>query len=599
MAKERKLSARETLRALGNVAKTTYRASPGAVFVKLFGAVVAAIVPLVTAYFAARTTTLLAEAFSGNAAAGREALWYVVVTGALGIFASAWGSIQAYINELTSYRINAAMSDALYRHLSSIEYWRYDDKETADMFDKAQNFALYFSRFFDSIAQIFTALIRAIAAIVTLFFVDWWIGSLVLLAVIPGAKVQYALSKLRAKHWQENTEVRRKSNGITYSVFQTKNLAELRVYNSARYMLGLRAKYRDMDQLGQIAYERRYLSRRLLADVIESGAEIIALVMIAVKIINQQQPLGQFVLVQQMVSGALSSMHGLTTQFASNSTDLSTMGDYEAFMRLPRASVGRTALASPPQKIEFRDACFKYPNSDVLVLDHVNLTLTAGQHIAIVGENGAGKSTLVKLLMGLYHPTSGEILVDGVPLATIDEASWHANLGVLQQDFIHYYFASVRENIIYGDTTREPDEKRLERAIEHAEARVFIDKLVKKADTIPNQWFEHDDGTNGVDLSGGQWQRVALARNFYRQAPIIILDEPTSAIDALAEARIFERLFDRRENTVAVISHRFTTIKKADVVYMLKDGKIVEQGTSDELVARQGEFYTMFKSQIK
>jgi len=599
MAQKPQLSTRETLRALGGVARTTYRASPIAVFIKLIGAVISAVVPLVTTYFAAQTTTLLAAAFTGDPAAGQKALWYVVVTGALGILTNVWGSIQSYINELTSYRINAAMSDALYEHLASIEYWRYDDKATADMFDKAQNFALYFSRFFDSISRIITAVVQAIVAIVTLFFVSWWIGLIVILAIIPGAKVQYTLSKLRAKHWQDNTEVRRKANGITYSVFQTKNLAELRVYNAARHMLQLRAKYRDLDQLEQIAYERRYMSRRLVADALESAAEIIALVAVGVKIINHQLPLGQFVLVQQMVSRALSAMHSLTSEFNSNSTDISTMSDYEAFMRLPRADIGRHGLSQAPKRIEFREVSFKYPNSDTKVLDHVSFTISVGQHIAIVGENGAGKSTLMKLLMGLYRPTEGEILIDDVPLSSINEEAWHRYLGVLQQDFIQYYFASVRDNVLYGDTSLEPDDARFERALERAEASAFVRKLPKQADTIPNQWFEHDDGTNGIDLSGGQWQRVALARNFYRQAPIGILDEPTSAIDALAESRIFGRLFGEHGNTMIVISHRFTTVKKADVIYMLKDGKIVERGTSDELVARRGEFYTMFESQIK
>jgi len=599
MAQEKALSTKETLRALGDVAKTTYNASPVAVFIKLGGAVMTAIVPLVTTYFAAQTTTLLAAAFTGDQVAGQKALWYVVVTGALGILTSVWGSVQNYINELTSYKINAAISDALYEHLVSIEYWRYDDKATADMFDKAQNFALYFSRFFDSISRILTAVVQAVVAIVTLFFVSWWIGVIIVLAIIPGARFQYVLSKIRAKHWRDNTEVRRKANGITYSVFQTKNLAELRVYNAARHMLKLRAKYRDIDQLEQITYERKYMSRRLLADVIESLAEIIALVAIGIKIISHQSPLGQFVLVQQMVSRALSATHSLMNEFSSNSTDISTMSDYEAFMQLPRAGVGRRTLAEPPKKIEFRDVSFKYPNSDTIVLDHISFMIAIGQHVALVGENGAGKSTLVKLLMGLYRPTSGEILVDDVPLSLIDEATWHRYLGVLQQDFIEYYFATIRENVVYGDTANEPDVARFERALERAEASEFVRKLPKQADTIPNQWFEHDDGTNGVDLSGGQWQRVALARNFYRQAPIGILDEPTSAIDALAEARIFGRLFGDHGNTMIVISHRFTTVKKADIIYMLKGGKIVERGTSDELVARKGDFYTMFESQIK
>lgn len=584
--------------ALLNIAKTTYQASPAAVIAKLFGAVITAVVPLATTYFAAQATTLLAEAFAGNHAAGERALVYVVLAALLGILSSVWHSVQGYINEITSYKINAAMSDKLYEHFVNIEYWRYDDKATADMFDKAQNFALFFARFFDAIARIVSSFVQVVVGIVTLLFASWWIGLLIIAAIIPGVIVQFRLSRLQADHWKKNTEVRRKASGITWSVFQTKNLAELRVYNAAKYMLELRAKYRDMDQLERIQYERRYMGKRLVADAIEAGAELLALLSIAAQIIERQQPLGQFILVQQMVSRTLSGMHQLASEFNSIDEDLATMVDYESFMQLPRVNNGAGELPQPPKRIELDNVSFSYPGSEQQVLTHISFTIEAGQHIAIVGENGAGKSTLVKLLMGLYRPSHGKITLDGRDLATIDEDEWHRHLGVLQQDFIRYFFTTVRDNIEFGDVSRPADAARLAEAIEHAEAAKFIDKLPRKIETIPNQWFEHDDGTSGIELSGGQWQRVALARNFYRQAPIIILDEPTSAIDALAEARIFGRLFSHHDSTIIAISHRLTTIKKADIVYMMQDGKIVETGTCDELLAHKGEFYRMFESQL-
>ena len=177
--------------------------------------------------------------------------------------------------------------------------------------------------------------------------------------------------------------------------------------------------------------------------------------------------------------------------------------------------------------------------------------------------------------------------------------SWHRHIGVLQQEFIKYDFATARDNVYYGDASRPFDDARFETALATAEAREFVDKLPKGADSYVDPWMEHADKTSGVDLSGGQWQRLALARNFYRNSPIVLLDEPTSAIDALAESRIFKRLFKERDRTLIMISHRLTTVEKADVIFVLHEGKLVEQGTHDELVAKQGRYYEMFESQLR
>jgi len=219
--------------------------------------------------------------------------------------------------------------------------------------------------------------------------------------------------------------------------------------------------------------------------------------------------------------------------------------------------------------------------------------------VAIVGENGAGKSTLIKLLTGLYRPTKGNILLDGVDMNEYEVGSWHKLLGVLQQDFLSYGFATAKDNIYFGDVSGPLDQKRFDDAINRAEAKTFLAKLPKGIDSFVTTWMEHKDGTKGVDLSGGQWQRLALARNFYRNSPIIILDEPTSAIDALAEARIFERLFADKNRTVITISHRLTTVEKADMIYMLEGGKIVERGTHQQLVKNRGPYYKMFESQLR
>lgn len=586
------------LAGFSSVAKTTYRAAPGAVAFKLAGAVITSVLPLLTTYFAALTTTKLADAYAGSQAAGGEALVFVVVTASLGIALSVWQSVQNYIDELVNYKVNAAVSDRLYRHFVCIEYWLYDDKKTVDMFDKAQNFTLFFARFFDVLARIFGSAITIVISVGALLFTDWRIGLLIIVSIIPSAIVQLKLSRLQAAHWRNNTETRRRMTGIFYNVFQPMNLAELRVYNAAKYMLELYAYYRDKDKLERIKYERQYLVRRLFADIGEAVAELTALIIVAVQIINRTQPIGQFIYVQQLVSRSLSAMHTLSSELNGIDEELVTMQDYESFMKLKPLKNGAKQLTGPPNQITFEKVNFSYPTNDVPVLHNISLTIHKGQHIAIVGENGAGKSTLIKLFMGLYQPTSGTVSIDGTALADYDEESWHSYLGVLQQDYMRYYFSTVKENITYGDVQNPYNEERYNRAIEMAEAAHFIHKLPRKDETHPSQWYEHDDGTKGVELSGGQWQRLALARNFYRDAQFIVLDEPTSAIDALAESRIFSRLFALKDKTIITVSHRLTTVKRADVIYVIQDGSIVETGTYSDLIARKGRFYTIFESQI-
>src|SRR5690554_28244 len=228
-------------------------------------------------------------------------------------------------------------------------------------------------------------------------------------------------------------------------------------------------------------------------------------------------------------------------------------------------------LTGLPEVIELTGVGFHYPNSERDVLQDIDLRIHRGQRVAIVGENGAGKSTLIKLVSGLYAPTSGRIELDGVDLRDIRTESWHRQLAVLQQDYLAYTFATARDNIRFGDVDADdPDGTRFQAAVDKAEAQSILDGLPRGADSYIHPWMAHEDGTTGVDLSGGQWQRMALARNFYRDAPIIILDEPTSAIDALAESRIFNHLFADTRQTLIIISHRLTTIERADVIHMLK-----------------------------
>ena len=595
---KKKLTRRQYVKAIVEVAKITFKAAPGMVVAQLAGAVITAVLPILTTFFAALTTTALAEAYNGDPGAGERAIAFVITTAVLGLLMSVWGTFEQYITQIMRYKVEASITDRMYEHFLSLDFWRYDDKHTADTYDRAKQFAQFFPYVFDRLASIFTQFIALLAGLVALFLVNWILGIILLAAVIPGIVLQFKLSRAQTKHWNENVENRRARAQIEWNLFQPQYIAELRLYSLVRHLLNLRMKLRDKDEKERIEFERKLILKRLGTDALEAGAETTTLIVTALQIISHVQPIGYFLYVQQVVSRAISGANSFVRQVSSIDEDIANLFDYQEFMALPVHTAGNIHLRGTPEEIVVRDVSFKYPNAKQDVLKNVSMAIKKHQHVAIVGENGAGKSTLIKILTGLYRPTAGQILLDKVDLNDIAIEAWHKKLGVLKQDYLEYSFATARDNIYFGDVTLPLDNERLEQAIKRAEAKTFLEKLPKKLDSYVHPWMEDNEGNPGTDLSGGQWQRLALARNFYRDSPILILDEPTSAIDALAEERIFRHIFADKTRTVITISHRLTTVEKADVIYMLKDGKVVERGTHNELVAKRGEYFAMFKSQL-
>jgi ATP-binding cassette subfamily B protein len=262
----------------------------------------------------------------------------------------------------------------------------------------------------------------------------------------------------------------------------------------------------------------------------------------------------------------------------------------------------RPGIISPPNALpgprpirtgfEFRNVSFAYAGSERQVLHGVNLRFDAGERIALIGENGAGKTTLVKLLARLYDPTAGAILLDGVDLREYDVDSLRKEIGVIFQDYMRYDMP-VRENIGFGRIEERANQARIEDAARKSLAEPMIAQLAGGYDQMLGRRFE-----NGVDLSAGQWQKIALARAYMRDAQVLILDEPTASLDARAEYEVFLRFADLTRDRMAVlISHRFSTVRMADRILVLADGEIMEQGTHQQLVALGGRYAELFELQ--
>jgi ATP-binding cassette subfamily B protein len=249
---------------------------------------------------------------------------------------------------------------------------------------------------------------------------------------------------------------------------------------------------------------------------------------------------------------------------------------------------------STPPLIEFNHVDFSYPHSKKKILQDFSLQIYPGEKVAFVGENGAGKSTIIRLLTRFYDVTNGELLLDGKNIKDLDTQAWYKKIGVLFQDFGRYEH-SVKENIYFGDVTKPVDGESIHVAATLSGAKEFIQKFDAGYDQMLGKTFE-----KGEEISTGQWQKIALARAFFRNAPILVLDEPTASIDAKAESEIFERVEKlSKDKTVIIISHRFSTVRNADRIFVIDNGKIIETGNHEKLMKLDGQYAKLFTLQAK
>ncbi|MCP4045643.1 MAG: ABC transporter ATP-binding protein [Gammaproteobacteria bacterium] len=291
---------------------------------------------------------------------------------------------------------------------------------------------------------------------------------------------------------------------------------------------------------------------------------------------------------QSAVSAILSAIGGMYE----DNLYLSTLYEY---LETPVAQTGASEVSGPQPDdgVRFEDVSFTYPGASQPALKGVDLHIHPGESLALVGENGSGKTTLIKLLTRLYSPDKGRILLDGLELQKWDESALRQRIGVIFQDFSRYQFL-VGENIGTGDVHHFEDKQRWKDAAEKGMADIFIEDLPSGYETQLGKWFK-----NGQELSGGQWQKIALSRAFMRtEADILVLDEPTAAMDAAAEARIFEHFRKLTRNRIAIlISHRFSTVRMASQIVVIENGRIIERGSHEELMGVSGHYANLFSLQ--
>ena len=368
------------------------------------------------------------------------------------------------------------------------------------------------------------------------------------------------------------------------------------------YGLGPRLLERYRDIFRRLYREDRALTIRRDAwgfglGLIATASLYAAYAWIAVSTVRRLITLGQMTMYvslfrqgQAAVSAILSAVGGMYE----DNLYLSTLYEYLE-TQVPAPSGTAVKGPHPEDGIRFEDVCFTYPDSERPAIEHVTLHLSPGASLALVGENGSGKTTLIKLLTRLYLPTSGRILLDGLDLTQWEEQALRERIGVIFQDFNRYQML-VGENVGAGDDRYFEDESRWREAAAKGMASEFIETLPQRYQTQLGKWFQ-----DGRELSGGQWQKIALARAFMRtRADILVLDEPTAAMDAQAEADIFEHFRQLAEGRITIlISHRFSTVRMADQIAVLDQGRIVESGSHEALMQLNGRYAHLFTLQAR
>jgi ATP-binding cassette subfamily B protein len=310
----------------------------------------------------------------------------------------------------------------------------------------------------------------------------------------------------------------------------------------------------------------------------------------------RQLNIGQLVFLTQTIMNASNNISQIFSTLSSIADQALFLTDLLAFFEMRPAVTSKPNALPAPRPIvsgfEFRNVSFQYPGTERRVLDRLNFRLEPGERIALIGQNGQGKTTIVKLITRLYDPTAGQILLDGVDLRDYNIEDVRKEVGTIFQDFMKYEM-TARENIAVGRIQHLNDTRRIVAAAEESLADGVIGRLPRHYEQMLGRRFE-----GGVDLSGGEWQKIALARAYLREPQVLILDEPTAALDARAEYEVFERFNELTIGKMALfISHRFSTVRMAERIIVLENGAIVEEGNHDRLVAHGGRYAEMFELQ--
>ena len=441
------------------------------------------------------------------------------------------------------------------------------------------------------------SLISIATLVAGLIYFEPYLIILLVLSIIPAfineiwfSQQQYSL----ARGW---TAERRELDYLRFIGANDKTAKEIKLFGLTDFVVdrfkNLSQEYYDLNK--KLAIKRSALG--FAFNVLGTLSYYGAYVFIIYRVISGVITLGELTFLSGAFNRLTRNLQDFFSKFTRISESALYLKDYFEFIDISIQPKHNEDIPLPEkikEGFEFINVRFSYPESDNEILKGISFKIKAGEKLAFVGQNGAGKTTLTKLLLRFYEPTSGEILLDGININRFDKAQYQAFFGVIFQDFFKYEF-TVRENIAIGDISQIDNQEKIENAADLSLANQVVSELKKGYDQQLGKRF-----AKGQELSGGQWQKVALARAYMKDAKVMILDEPTSALDAKAESDVFERFIGLTEDkTSIIISHRFSTVRQANKILVLDEGRVLEMGTHEDLMANKSLYADLFKLQAE
>jgi ATP-binding cassette subfamily B protein len=484
----------------------------------------------------------------------------------------------------------------LIRHSTRLDLQSFEDPGFHDMLERARQQATDRIGMLNAMGRLLLQTITLISLSVGVIFYSPWVFLLLVVCIVPALMGESHFAFLGYSLAHEITPVRRELDYLRIIGTSKENAKEVKLFGLGEY---LHERYESLT--GGIIRKNIKLTRHRLVwgslfAVIGSIGYYGSYVFLAWQALRGRIDVATFIFLTGAIAGSSTQLQGVFSLFSHISDQALFLTDLVDFLKVQPNIRSRPDALPMPRPIrtgfEFRDVSFHYPGSSRLILKNLNFRLEPGEHVALVGENGQGKTTLVKLLARLYDPTDGAIYLDGKDLREYSVEELHKEIGVIFQDFVRYDMPA-RMNIGVGRIEAVDDDEALWIAAEKSRADRLVTRFAGGLDQMLGRRFE-----GGVDLSGGEWQKFALARAYLRDAQVLILDEPTAALDAVAEAEVFARFDELSHDKMALlISHRFSTVRKSDRIVVLEGGQIYEEGTHDQLVAHGGRYASLFELQ--
>ncbi len=564
------------------------------------------LLPLASAYMIKLIIDAVVEIVPSSAASVTEPQFskifvYILGAGFLALGASTVQSISQYLKKAQSLGVADHVYSIIHKQACRVDLSFYESSRHRDTLFRAQQEGPY--RPTSIVNGLFTAGQSAVSftgTIGILFVFNPVLPLLMILAAIPGIF-------LRLRHsdsiysWQKNhTEEERKATYLHWMLTEGSHAQELRIFDTGRCFSQQFAKLQKTLRTKKLQYEKQRTTGDLIAQTCTVVSLFAALIYIALCTVQGKITIGDMVLYFQLFQKGMEVLKTLLETLARMYEDNLFLSHLYSFLAItPQITIPANPVPVPENiqtGISFENVSFSYRGQgrETHVLDRISFSLSPGQIIALVGENGSGKSTIAKLLTRMYDPDQGKICLDSVDIRKFDPSLYRKKLSAVFQDHMRYYL-SVRENICIGDVEQAKDFQKMIQAARSAAIHNEIEALPKGYDTILGNWF-----SSGKEISKGQWQMIAIARAFFRDADIIVLDEPASSLDPMVQARFFSNIRKLAKNrSVLLISHRYTHLKMADKILLLDRGRIVEQGNHQELMTLNKKYARLYKMQAE